>query len=161
MQRIATLLTIALLSGGVAAPANADWQYTKWGMTPAEVVAASDGKAVPDEKPSTNIRGEVSKLKAPHAAGDYEFLATFSFDKSDKLATVLLFLKGPTKCDLLRDEVISKYGSPQRSATSSLIRELSWLVVEENTKIMLSNLGSGTLCTLEYSALSGESRKGL
>ena len=43
MRSTPWLTAIAALLIGPAA--HADWQYTKWGMTPEQVVAASGGKA--------------------------------------------------------------------------------------------------------------------
>ncbi len=45
ITRIFSILAISslILAGS---PALADWQYTRWGMTPNEVLAASEGAAV-------------------------------------------------------------------------------------------------------------------
>ncbi len=40
MQRLCSIVLAALL---VPVDAHADWQFTKWGMTPDEVHAASSG----------------------------------------------------------------------------------------------------------------------
>ncbi len=88
-------------------------------------------------------------------------MALFRFDPSDKLTAVQLLLKGPSKCSELRDELITKYGSPVRVVASGLSKEAAWLQSAENTKIYLMDLGPGTLCSLEYSGLSSANRKGL
>ncbi|MBI5940147.1 MAG: hypothetical protein HY859_06950, partial [Caulobacterales bacterium] len=44
-MRLWTMLAVVVASLLAATPAAADWQWTKWGMTPSEVVSASDGKA--------------------------------------------------------------------------------------------------------------------
>ena len=43
IKPIVVLITASFCTYG--SPTRADWQYTKWGMTPEQVVAASGGKA--------------------------------------------------------------------------------------------------------------------
>ncbi len=157
--RIAAAFILACVLGG---PAFADWQYAKWGMTPAEVIEASAGKAIRDDKPAANEQGDIIKLRAQHSAGDYQFVVFFKFDqRADKLTAVQLLLLNPARCDALRDELIAKYGSPARTASSSLSKETTWLGANNNNRIAIIDLGAGALCSLEYSALSSSSRKGL
>lgn len=161
-MRAIWIVAAFIIACAFGSPAFADWQYAKWGMTPAEVIEASGGKAVTDDRPASNDQDGVIKLNASHSAGDYEFLALFKFDrKTDKLTTVQLLLHKPARCDALRDELIAKYGSPARTTSSSLWKEATWLEASDNNRIAIMNLGSGALCSLEYSALSSSSRKGL
>ena len=76
--------------------AKADWEYTKWSMTPQEVLSASNNRA----KEGTDLRpdsdGNVSKLVAPYKIGTFLFRADFGFDAADKLSSVTLVLDDPS-----------------------------------------------------------------
>ena len=75
-----------------ASAAKADWEYTKWGMTPQQVVSASKNLA----KEATDLRpdsdGNVTKLVAPFQSGKFSFEAQFGFDAADRLSSVTLVL---------------------------------------------------------------------
>src|ERR1700727_4050323 len=75
-----------------ASTAKADWEYTKWGMTPQQVVSASKNltREGSDLRPDSD--GNVSKLIAPYQSGKFPFEAQFGFDAADKLASVTLVL---------------------------------------------------------------------
>jgi hypothetical protein len=82
---------LALACCGASA-AKADWEYTRWGMTPQEVVSASKNLA----KEGTDLRpdsdGNVTKLVAPFQSGKFSFEAQFGFDAADRLSSVTLVL---------------------------------------------------------------------
>src|SRR4051812_41805801 len=75
-----------------ASAAKADWEYTKWGMTPQQVVSASKNVATPGTDLQPDGDGNVSKLVAPYQSGKFSFRADFGFDATDKLASVTLVL---------------------------------------------------------------------
>lgn len=93
-----------------AAPARADWQYTKWGMTPEQVVVASGGAArlVTDEKPpylSTRIGCD-----ARYKVGAFEFYVSFMFVRqTNRLQEVGLLYFGPDRHGLTQ-AMQEKYG---------------------------------------------------
>jgi hypothetical protein len=70
--------------------AFADWQWTKWGMTPQQVVSASKGVATltsPDRRTKLSVSqaGKITmdaKLTAPYSANGFSFTAAFLFDVS-------------------------------------------------------------------------------
>ena len=84
-------IVLALACCGASA-AKADWEYTKWGMTPQQVVSASNNLAQAGTDLEPDGDGNVSKLVAPYQGGKFSFRADFGFDKSDKLASVTLVL---------------------------------------------------------------------
>jgi hypothetical protein len=84
---IALLLTCCCVGA-----AKADWEYTKWGMTPAEVVNASRNQAKADSNLRPDSDGNVTKLTAPFKSAKYTFEAQFGFDAADKLSSVTLVL---------------------------------------------------------------------
>ena len=84
-------IVLALACCGASA-AKADWEYTKWGMTPQQVVSASKNlaKAGSDLHPDSD--GNVTKLVAPFQSGKFSFEAQFGFDAADRLSSVTLVL---------------------------------------------------------------------
>src|ERR1700761_5763082 len=75
-----------------ASSAKADWEYTKWGMTPAQVTSAAKNltKQSTDLHPDSD--GNVTRLVAPYKNGKFSFEAQFGFDTADKLSSVTLVL---------------------------------------------------------------------
>jgi hypothetical protein len=84
-------IVLALTCCGAIA-AKADWEYTKWGMTPQQVLAASKNLAKDSTDLSPDSDGNVTKLVAPFKGGKFAFQAEFGFDAADKLASVTLVL---------------------------------------------------------------------
>lgn len=84
-------IALALACCGVSA-AKADWEYTKWGMSPQDVLNASNGAAKASSDPRPDSSGNVTKLVAPYQSGKLSFEAQFAFDAADKLASVTLVL---------------------------------------------------------------------
>src|SRR5580700_11462168 len=69
-----------------------DWEYTKWGMTPQQVVGASKNLATEASDLRPDSDGNVTKLIAPYQSGKFSFEAQFGFDATDRLASVTLVL---------------------------------------------------------------------
>lgn len=110
------LATLLLIGTAVGNGPRADWQYTRWGMTPDEVIEASRGQAVrPD---STFIArnspdGYVAALVAPYKAGDFLFEAVFQFREQDhRLAMVDLNLRNHEIRLQLHNALEGLYGKP-------------------------------------------------
>ena len=83
-------IALALVCSAASA-AQADWEYTKWGMTPAQVAgAAKNTKKSTDLHPDSD--GNVTRLVAPYKNGKFLFEAQFGFDAADKLSSVTLVL---------------------------------------------------------------------
>jgi hypothetical protein len=118
IQRCAAVVIGFWLCSGSAA-AWADWQYTKWGMTEPQVVAASKGAAgrVAPKDVKGGRTGTVNLLSAPYRTGRYEFTAIFAFDGvTRKLATVTLKVINPSDGYGVKSELMGKYGKPTRTS---------------------------------------------
>jgi hypothetical protein len=85
-------IVLVLACCGVSA-AKADWEYTKWGMTPQQVVSASKNLAKEGADLHPDSDGNVTKLVAPYQSGKFSFEAQFGFDAADRLSSVTLVLK--------------------------------------------------------------------
>ena len=75
-----------------ASAAKADWEYTKWGMTPAQVARAAKNLTKKSSDLHPDSDGNVTKLVMPYKSGKFPFEAQFAFDAGDKLASVTLVL---------------------------------------------------------------------
>ena len=86
-----------ILATSAAAPAYAWWQYAEWNFTPAQVVSASSGQAVPCRADEAVCAAPPGGLKPTYFVERLTMVgmpasASFAFDGSDKLAqTVVLF----------------------------------------------------------------------
>src|ERR1700749_594158 len=84
-------IVLALACCGASA-AKADWEYTKWGMRPQQVVSASKNLAKENSDLRPDSDGDVTRLVAPYQSGKFSFEAQFGFDAADKLSSVTLVL---------------------------------------------------------------------
>jgi hypothetical protein len=102
----------------VPTAALADWQYTKWGMSPEEVVAASNGNAhlVSEAEAAKTFRSAeyvVLLAKGDHSADGEKFSVIFDFTKQAKrLQGVTLKATDPSRCYIYRRVLLNKYGAP-------------------------------------------------
>lgn len=148
-----TGFTIVGLSLVGSSPAAADWQYTKWGMTPEEVVAASAGAArqtTPSEDDGSD--GVVTLAMADYVASGFEFSAHFAFSRKDRrLAEITLLLDEPSQCFELKGALERRYGSPT-SARGGLLAVTSWFPQSATDAVELHAFGDSEVlfCHLIY-----------
>jgi hypothetical protein len=133
-----------------AIPAHANWQYTHWGMSPAEVRAAS-GNTV-DQAPDT-----AKLLTAPYEAGGVPFRAFFYFE-ANQLSQVGLKQMGAAACTETLQRLIAKYGDAVRMRNGNIPR-YSWRDAAAGNLIWLDDLTragllGGASCFLMYSPLN-------
>jgi hypothetical protein len=94
-----------------AQPSRADWQYTKWGMTVEEAIAASKGSLQPCTKACDPIHlADGARLFGPYSSGDFHFTAYLLFHDG-RLSSVRLVLQGGNYLTLAQ-AMRSKYGEP-------------------------------------------------
>ena len=84
-------IALALLCCGAGA-SKADWEYTKWGMTPAEVATAAKNLTKQSSDLHPDSDGNVTKLVAPYQSGKFSFEAQFGFNAANRLSSVTLVL---------------------------------------------------------------------
>jgi hypothetical protein len=93
LQSFGVALALACCGAGAA---KADWEYTKWGMSPQEVLAASNNLAKESSDLRPDSKGNVTRLVAPYESGAFSFEAQFGFDAQDKLTSVTLVMNDPS-----------------------------------------------------------------
>jgi hypothetical protein len=106
----------ALLS---SQPARADWEYTKWGMTPEQVASASKG-AVSVVAPAARNRDEADHseigAQGAYASDQFQRDVEFTFDtRSGGLKCVTYNALGDDAIKL-KAALISHYGAPSRES---------------------------------------------
>jgi hypothetical protein len=107
------LLTAALI--GLSTQAHADWEYAHWGMTPEQVIAASNGaaKMLPREQQRSNDAIKMTtKVQAVYSDGPLKFEVMFSFDPENHLAGVGYETRDPNQSETLKNWVTKRYGPP-------------------------------------------------
>lgn len=152
MNKLFAVTSISL-SLCTVTPALADWQYTRWGMTPAQVQKAAKGAAkVTSELPEELVAGMSYRLVAPYTAGEFQFIAYFAFDAHDHLRLVLLDLVSGEPASLLMS-LNRKYGE------AKMPRPIDWQWRTARDAILFTPSKSGAHLT--YNQLVGPSEKGL
>ncbi len=171
-------IVLALACCGAGA-AKADWEYTKWGMTPQQVVSASDGRAKEGSDLRPDSDGNVSKLVAPHKTGAFLFQADFGFDAADRLSSVTLVLNDASasmdmdmdagadmhkgagmqmntrkgSCQDLRLSVDAIHGPAQGGGTADMLYSIETWRDQKNKNDVKYTVLYGTGCYVQYSAI--------
>lgn len=92
-----SLILAPLLAVAVAVPAHAWWQYAEWGLSPAQIMSASSGQAVPCRADAPVCKAPPGGLQPSHFVERLTMVgmpasASFAFDSGGKLVqTVVLF----------------------------------------------------------------------
>ena len=143
---------VAMAVSGVETPASADWQYTQWGMSPADVQAASDGTAVVNQDRSLDAADLKAGLTAFYRGDKRPFTAVFLFDSAGKLATVTLNPTDRISCGPIRQSLDAHYGTPASLNQQQFGQTARWNDVEGDNVVVFLDLGQGN-CSIQYSSL--------
>jgi hypothetical protein len=152
-----------------ASAAKADWKYTKWGMTPQQVISASNNQAREGSDLRPDSDGNVSKLVAPYQSGKFPFEAQFGFDAGDRLSSVTLVLNDKSAsmdmdmgadmkmdqggCHDLQVSVDAEYGSPQGGGAADMVYNIETWQDQKNKNNVKYTVLYGTGCYVQYSAI--------
>jgi hypothetical protein len=158
-MKLITALPLAICL--LPAVAHADWQYTKWGMSPSQVAKASKGASIAatdDEAKDNSSRdgSNIVKLTASYTAREFTFKAFFGFDKNDKLQSVSLHLVGGDPHSLI-GTLHDKYGKPDREPRPDLMRLWSWKTSKDSVEALMI----GENVTVNYGPAHSTTEKGL
>ena len=175
-----SLIGITLL---IASAAHADWQYTKWGMSPEEVVAASKGmvsRVTPEHLDRRRMEtarivelaenkhtlasadmllARVDTTNPPstmgkHDAGAFRFEAAMFFGESG-LERVRLVLKDDSQTTDLMNSLRSRYGDPEVVTSQEFGKHYEWIASADRFTLKLIPSWGGPVrrTTLNYSRL--------
>ena len=112
-----SLVLALLLAAAAAAPAHAWWQYAEWGFTPAQIMSASSGQAVPCRPEAPVCTSPPGGLQPSHFVERLTMVgmpasASFASDGDGKLVqTVVLFADSDPA--LLAGLLQGIYGRPE------------------------------------------------
>jgi len=175
-----TVLALTCCSAGAA---KADWQYTKWGMTPQQVISASNSQAKEGSDLRPDSDGNVSKLVAPYQIGTFVFQADFGFDAADRLSSVTLVLNDPSasmdmdagaeshkgadvdinthkgSCEDLHLRVNAAYGPAQGGGTADMLYSIETWQDQKNKNDVKYTVLYGTGCYVQYSAMKPDGKR--
>ena len=149
----AAILSAVAITLGVATPVNAGWQYTRWGMSPDQVVAASRGAAWKAVSPALGMN-----TLGRHVAGSYKFDVSFRY-ASTGLDFVLAKPVDPSQCTSLRDDMLATYGQPVEEKTGFYGVSYRW--DDKNNDNAVRFFPSNDGCGLNYQPLGPRSGRGL
>jgi hypothetical protein len=144
-----------------------DWEYTKWGMTPQQVVSASKNLATEASDLRPDSDGNVTKLIAPYQSGKFSFEAQFGFDATDRLASVTLVLNDKSAgmdmgadtnmdhgvCYDLLVSVNTAYGPPQGGGSVHMQYSIETWQDQKNKNHVTYTVLDGVGCYVQYSAI--------
>jgi hypothetical protein len=153
--------SLALLAiCGLAQPAVAGWQNTKWGSTAAEVAKAMAIKFPAGDPHKADPDNGHTYAASRYAAGKFEFSAAYEFTAS-KLTGVHLTLLGSEAdgCASLRSSLGAKYGKPTEEDRSVPNRRV-WRDAVHDNQVELK-IYADTFCTVDYSPLKTAATSGL
>jgi hypothetical protein len=158
-RNIAMVICSLMFTGSAA---HGDWQYTRWGMSPDEVLAASKGQLKRCDAKACLGRDTGSDralLFGSHSSGEFKFDAFANFDKANKLSRVHLNLINPELGSTLVDALRLRYGEPTReSAATNPVRLFVWR--QETDQISVLMVGESTV-GLMYEPRLTDSNRGL
>jgi hypothetical protein len=144
-----------------------DWEYTKWGMTPQQVVSASKNLATEASDLRPDSDGNVTKLVAPYQSGKFSFEAQFGFDATDRLASVTLVLNDKAAgmdmgadtnmdhgvCYDLLVSVNAAYGPPQGGGSVHMQYSIETWQDQKTKNNVTYTVLDGVGCYVQYSAI--------
>ena len=149
--------------------AKADWEYTKWGMTPQQVASASRNLTRKGSDLHPDSDGNVTKLVAPYRSGKFSFEAQFGFDAADRLSSVTLVLNDKSAgmdmdmgadmnmdqgvCHDLQVSVKTTYGPPQGGGSAHMQYSIETWQDQKNKNNVTYAVLDGVGCYVQYSAI--------
>ncbi len=142
--------------------ANADWQYTKWGMTVDEVMRSSKLRAKTPTKVNIAANGHILHLlSAPYKANSFKFTAEFWFNKNNKrLNMVKLVLINLSQCNEITSNMRDIYGIPYYQNKTDYSIVTKWHDEINKNSILMSEYGNAT-CSIQYSSRNTPTKSGL
>lgn len=135
-------ISLGLLTA-FASDAWANWEYTRWGMTVDQVVAASKGavKAIPANARPRAAADMQLAATGTHKDGNLLLEVRLSFDtKTNGLACVAYAVRDPAQNALLKDTLMKRYGRPQNEGGLPAIgmEEFGWKRPMEDITLMIT-----------------------
>lgn len=157
-MKISSFLVFAVLfTFGSISIAKANWQYTRWGMTPDQVVHASKGTAseVPFD-PQTSINGLKCVVQGTYQSGSQLFSLSACFDDQGLQMIALSISTGVTLGEIqeFSSALSAKYGTGTPGGSSGILPTTIWTDQKDGNQIELEDLTSIGQLMILYTPLA-------
>jgi hypothetical protein len=126
------ILAAIVIVAASAPHARANWEYTKWGMTPEQVVGASKGavKIVPAADRYKDDEHEIA-AQGSHNDGPLHLDVGFMFDNKGGGLTCVLYNATGEDAAVLKAILIKRYGPPTKEGSFLSSQTLEWKTPDE------------------------------
>lgn len=136
------LFALGLAAVLLASPALADWQYTRWGMTPEQVVAASRGKvALLPEARRPRLPPLVTAASGEFTDGVLVLRTVFTFAiDGNGLECVTYGVRDRANDEAFKALLLRRFGPPQTTGGLPIIGlvQLGWVVGKDEINASFS-----------------------
>lgn len=150
---------VALAITSLPSAAHADWQYTNWGMTVDQVVAAAGSQVTATSgTPGDVIEGLAVGAKGTYMIGTEAFPATFYFQHGG-LARVKLAGESDSVCWALEKKLGDQYGSPFSRVDAAFMQQVTWKDAGHENRVEFTSFGDS--CSLYYVPITSDTGSGL
>ena len=120
-----TMFAIAAIAALAPAKSRADWEYTRWGMTPEQVAAASKGTVTVEPEAKRQVIPEVQRQSGAdgtYSSDGLKLQVRFQFDtKSNGLVCVFARVDDPAQNEAYRNQMVKTHGPPQKKEGLAII----------------------------------------
>lgn len=146
------LFAAGILLGALCLPAKADWQYTKWGMSTNEIIAASKKEArrfkQGDDIVCTFTNQKILAVIPRKTIGSRTFKVAFCSFGDDRLGAVSL--STTDNYHLIKNDLLSNYGKPVSDNRDGTV----WNSPKTGNTITLIDI-AGIAARIEYKRIGG------
>ena len=156
MRNLVYGLTLAALAAaGTTVSSNsadANWQYTQWNMTPAEVKKVSENRAQDNNDRTLDAENRTAKLTAAYQGEAISFKAVFLFNDENELKAVTLTPSKRDDCPLVLSRLVDHYGQPKANSVMGHADIARWDDFANSNLVVYLKLEKEG-CTIQYSKL--------
>lgn len=133
-----TFLLIAAVAAW-SASARADWEYTRWGMTADQVIAASHGAAsmMPEARRFRDEADHFEITVQAKPSGPPVSDIGFEFDLPGGGLRCVIYNATGNDVDALRAQMVQRYGKPTKNSGDETMREMIWKTPDEIDMAMI------------------------
>jgi hypothetical protein len=126
MKLCATVLGLSACSAAFSGSARADWEYTRWGMTAAQVIAASNGAAAPMPSASVYRSSDYEISVGAWLKGPPSLDVGFMFDLPGGGLRCVVYNATDADAEMVRAMLVQRHGKPARESSFGPTRTLKW-----------------------------------
>jgi hypothetical protein len=140
-------IVLMLLSLAISQPAIADWRFTTWGMTPEQVVTASQGKVhllPPNRRP--RIPPLETLAEGDFKANELDLETRYAFNTtSGGLACVFYAVASADDNNAFKASLIKQFGNPQKTSELPMInmKKMFWTTATDSIDASFSGDDAG------------------